>query len=368
MPRLPRLLAFAFACSASFACDPGSDNPASAPLAGPGGPGSPGGGGAASVVSWEGPATDDTWTRSSEETPVGTHGQLSVVGTNLVDQNGEPVQLKGVSSLWLNWENAGFAENEAAVLWMRDNWNISLIRAAMGVEPDGAYLANKDKAKAQVDRVVTSAVAAGIYVIIDWHDHNAATENQAEAVAFFSEVSAKYKDLPNVIYETFNEPLMIPWDTIKAYHEAVVPAIRANDPANVIVLGTPNWSQYVDIAAQAPVAGENLMYTLHFYTCTHTGWLRTRAETALARGLPLFVTEWGATPADGGAEDRVVCEPQADEWHTWMRLHLVSWTAWKLDGCPDSSCLLRPGAPLEGGWTDEWLQGHGPYVREKLLD
>src|SRR4051812_43965911 len=48
------------------------------------------------------------YTASSEVPPSGSpvelHGQLQVLGTELLDQNGEPVQLKGVSSMWLNWE------------------------------------------------------------------------------------------------------------------------------------------------------------------------------------------------------------------------------------------------------------------------
>jgi endoglucanase len=247
---------------------------------------------------------------------------------------------------------------------MRDNWNISLIRAAMGVEPPGAYLNASDEAKAQVDRIVQNAIAAGIYVLIDWHDHNAHLHTD-QAVAFFREVSAKYKDVPNVIYETFNEPEMIDWPTVKAYHEQVTAAIRENDPDNVIVLGTPNWSQYVDQAAASPVAGSNLMYTLHFYSCTHLGSLRGRADNAMSKGIALFVTEWGATHADGGLDGKL-CLTEASNWLNWLEAKKISWSAWKLDGCPDSSCLLQPGAPVSGGWTSQYLHGHASFVRDAL--
>jgi aryl-phospho-beta-D-glucosidase BglC (GH1 family) len=326
-------------------------------------PGSPTGAGGSGTSTWQ-PKTDDTWVRTGAS-PVETHGPLTVMGTGLVDSSGDPVQLKGVSSMWLNWEDNGFAENADAILWMRDHWNISVIRAAMGVEPSGAYMTNPDKAKAQVDRVVKGAVAAGVYVIIDFHDHNAHMHKD-QAVAFFAEMSAKYKDLPNVIYEPFNEPEMLDWPTIKSYHESVVAAIRTNDPDNVIVLGTPNWSQYVDVAAASPVAGENLMYTLHFYSCTHTAWLRARAETALGKGIPLFITEWGATHSDGGTDGKV-CLDEANTWLTWAASKGISWAAWKLDNCtPDSTCLLVPNAPVSGGWNSEFLRGHAPFVRDAL--
>lgn len=300
------------------------------------------------------------------ETPVERHGALRVDGRFLVDEHDEPVQLRGVSSMWLNWEDDGFAESAEALRWMRNNWGLTVIRAAMGVEPEGAYLTDPDQARAQVETVVGNAIAAGVYVIIDWHDHKA-LEHQDEAVAFFSEMANKYGDVPNVLYEPFNEPLEVHWaKDLKPYHEAVVAAIRAVDPDNVVILGTPRWSQEVNRAAADPLDGDNLMYTLHFYACTHGANLRSTAQTAIDRELALFVTEWGATHADGGL-DGVVCQAEAADWHDWLNQRGISWTAWKLDACePDSSCLLAPRAPVSGGWTSEHLQGHGLFVRAQM--
>jgi endoglucanase len=301
------------------------------------------------------------------DAPVLRHGQLRVEGTHLVDQTGAVVQLKGVSTMWLNWENR-YSTSRAGFAWMRDNWNVSVIRAAMGVEPEGAYLTDPEAALAQLRLVVQNAIAVGIYVLIDWHDHNA-TEHQDEAVAFFSLVAREFGDTPNVIYEPFNEPLNIPWSTaIKPYHEAVLRAIRAEDPDNVAILGTRSWSQRVDEAALDPLDGANLMYTVHFYACDHKEYQRGVAQTAFAAGLPLFVTEWGATPADGGSARPTVCEADAQVWHDWLDAQNISWVAWKLDGCKDSSCLfINRDAPADGGWTDEWLNGHAHFVIQHLL-
>jgi hypothetical protein len=68
------------------------------------------------------------------QTPVGRHGQLHVDGPQFVDQSGVPVQLKGVSTMWLNWEDRSSSSREA-LEWMRDNWGLRVIRAAMGGEP-----------------------------------------------------------------------------------------------------------------------------------------------------------------------------------------------------------------------------------------
>jgi endoglucanase len=73
------------------------------------------------------------------------------------------------------------------------------------------------------------------------------------------------------------------------------------------------------------------------------------------------VTEWGATNADGGLDGQV-CASEAQAWLDWMKTNQISWTAWKLDDCNDSSCILNPGTPVTGNW-DNSLHGHGSLVR-----
>ncbi|MBQ0977292.1 cellulase family glycosylhydrolase [Micromonospora sp. M61] len=293
-------------------------------------------------------------------TPVERYGQLRVCGTTMCDKTGARVQLRGISSMWLNWETAPYAENVSALTWMRDNWNLQVIRAAMGVEPAGAYLSDPAKARAQVETIINNAVTAGVYVIVDWHAHEA-QNNQSQAVAFFGDLARRYGHLPNVIWEPYNEPLQVSWtNVIKPYHQAVVSAIRAADPDNIVVLGTPTWSQDVDVAAASPVTGTNLMYTLHFYSCTHGASLRAKGDAAIRAGLALFVTEWGASHADGGLDGRS-CLPEAQSWIDWMKTNGISWTAWKLDVGTDTTNLLSPGAPVTGGWNN-YLHGHAPFV------
>lgn len=343
-------------------------------------------GGADSPTGGVGGETGGTFSGDAA-TPVGKHGHLQVVGTQLTDQAGLPVQLKGVSSQWLNWETDGYALNLNALIWMRDNWNLSLIRAAMGAESSaqGSYLDAKDPAAGrtemlrQVKIIVDNAVAADVYVLIDFHSHTAHL-HQAEATDFFKQMVELYGALPNVLFEPFNEPKdasptdTLEWPEIKPYFESIVSTIRENDPdenENVIILGTPRWSQDVDDAALDPLSGSNLMYTLHFYACSHGEKLRAVGEQALLNGLPLFVTEWGATDADGGVDGTPVCAAEADLWHSWMDDNAISWAAWKLDDCDgmgpaDTSCLLARDAPLDGGWTEANLNGHGSYVVSKL--
>jgi endoglucanase len=290
----------------------------------------------------------------------------------------------------LNYESKTFPESKPALQYARDHWKLSVIRAAMGVDAQGGYLgtgtgANADQAMmlSKVNTIVQNAIDLGIYVIIDWHTSDAVTSTTTQAPqasTFFTQMATMYGSSPNVIYEDYNEPTGATWAQIKPYHQMVVAAIRAVDPDNLIVLGTPTYSQDVDKAAADPVAGTNLLYTLHFYACTHKQPLRDKANTAISMGLPLFVTEFGATPADGGvvkSGDNDVCEGETNTWFTWMAANNISGASWKLDQCTDSSCILTADAPVDGPWTDNYLTqdsggtpidggekggGHGQFV------
>jgi endoglucanase len=320
--------------------------------------------------SWTPPDPEDT--DAPAGSPVALHGQLKVEGGQLKDQSGLPVQLKGVSSMWLNWDIHGYPSSLDGLTFMRDNWKVSVIRAAMGTEQSGGYLTDPNAMLRKVDNMIRNALKVGVYVLVDWHTEKA-VEQQTQAVAFFSDMAQKFGAYPNVIWETYNEPRGYDWSdpndpttpTIKKYHEAVVSAIRAVDPDNLIILGTPNWSQKVDEAAADPVAGSNLLYTLHFYSCSHFEWLRALGNKAIASGAALFITEFGATHADGGlsnsdpARDHYyACPDEANLWFDWMAQNNISGIAWKLDACSDASCILTSKAPMDGPWPDDMLSTH----------
>ena len=58
----------------------------------------------------------------------------------------------------------------------------------MGIEDPGGYIDNKQSNKERLQTVVNSAIDEGIYVIIDWHSHNA-EDHLEEAKIFFQEMA-----------------------------------------------------------------------------------------------------------------------------------------------------------------------------------
>lgn len=294
---------------------------------------------------------------------VSQHGRLQVAGNRIVGTDGKPVSLAGISFGWSQWEAARFY-NAGTVNWLKQDWHAQIVRAALGLHAEpGSYLQKPDANRARVTKVVDAAIAADLYVIIDWHDHHA-HERTDLAVAFFTDMARRYGDRPNVIYEIFNEPEKISWSRdIKPYAEKVIAAIRAIDPDNLIVVGTPVWSQDVDIAAADPIKDANVAYTLHFYAGTHKQELRDKAAKALAAGAALFVTEWGTCEASGNGP---IDDASVKAWMDFIRANQLSHCNWAVYDKKETAALVLPRASSKGGWKDKDLSPSGKYVRELL--
>ena len=292
--------------------------------------------------------------------PVSDHGLLRVNGPKLVGTDGRTVSLAGVSFGWSQWEAAPYY-NAKVVNWLQQDWKASIVRAALGVHEKG-YLTHPEAEKARVCAVVDAAIAADMYVLIDWHDHHA-NKHTGLAVAFFSEMARKYGRRPHVIYEIFNEPIKgLTWARdVKPYAEKVIAAIRAIDPDNLIIVGTPNWSQDVDLAAADPIKADNIAYALHFYAGTHKESLRAKAVTAMELGLPLFVTEWGTCEASGAGGVDVA---STKAWLDFMREWQLSHCNWGIYDKAETAAIMVPGASTRGGWTAQQLTESGRLARD----
>ena len=294
-------------------------------------------------------------------------GALSVNGTQLVDQNGNPVQLRGISTHGLSWFPNFVDQN--AFRQFREEWNVNVMRLAMYTHENGGYCTdgNKENLKNIIYRGVQYATDNDMYVIIDWHVLQEQNPNvyKEEAKKFFSEMSEKYKDYNNVIYEICNEPNGgVGWSEVKSYAEEIIPVIRANDEKAIILVGTPNWSQRVDEAANDPITGyDNIMYTLHFYAATHKDDLRNTMVNAINAGLPVFVSEYGICDASGnGGLDK----DSAQKWVDTMNSYGVSYICWALANKNESAALIKSSCSKTSGFDDNDLSESGKWLYQTL--
>lgn len=301
------------------------------------------------------------------QTPVARNGKLSVVGTNLCNSEGTPVQLKGVSTHGIAW----FPQyiNRDAFITLRDDWNADIIRLAMYTQEYGGYRSggNREELKNKVKEGVNLCTELGLYCIVDWHilsDGNP-NDSKEDAKAFFAEMSATYAGNNNVIYELCNEPNGgTNWNQIKQYADEVIPVIRANSPDAIILVGTPTWSQDVDQVAANPVAnGHNVMYSLHFYAATHTDWIRNKLRTAHDAGTPVFVSECSICDASGNGN---IDYNSAEQWMSLLSEYKVAYICWNLSNKSESSSVIASWCNKTSGWTEDELSETGRFFRNKM--
>ncbi|MCH5267810.1 MAG: glycoside hydrolase family 5 protein [Lachnospiraceae bacterium] len=300
----------------------------------------------------------------------GKHGKLKVKGTKLVDKAGKAVQLKGVSSHGINWDVGEPFVNEKALQNLRDEWGVNCFRVAMYTEDYNGYCvtdnASRKKLLNKIDVAVKAGKKLGMYVIIDWHILNDGNpkKNQSKAKAFFKKVANKYRGEGHVLYEICNEPNGgTKWKTIKSYAKSVIKVIRKYNKNAIIIVGTPNWSQDVDVASKSPITGyKNIMYSFHFYAATHKDSYRNKVKTALKNKLPLICTEFSACEASGnGSYDF----SSANKWMSLMNKNKIGYCCWSLSNKPESASLLKSSCKRTSGFKTKDLSRMGRWLVEK---
>jgi endoglucanase len=328
------------------------------------GTGGTGGGGGTGGASTGGASTGGASTGGSggtggctgTVTPVCVHGQLRIEGNKFVDQSGRPVTLHGMSMY--DWSEQGRQfYNTSAVGRLATDMKCTVLRIPI-------LPSNYPGAVNRVKTVVDACIANGIYAILDWHSMGGA--NAGNASAFFEEMARAYGNTPNVMYEPWNEPVNESWQTIKAYHETVIRAIRAIDPDNIIILGNRQWDQNPQEAADDPVTiSTNLAYTVHFYAASHSlaGWFQDNIETALSKPLALFVTEYGGCEANGSGN---LDEAEVRNWWSFLDANGIGCTAWAVETNSETSSVFVTDASDAGPWANGDLTNWGrvvfPYI------
>ena len=136
---------------------------------------------------------------------------ISVNGKQILF-NGKVGSIAGHSLFWSNtgWGGEKYY-NASVVSYIKNTYKSQLVRVAVGVEGSGSLVtgsaatatepatqpdpSNKTRAFAVID----AAIANDMYVIVDWHTHNA-EKYQSQAISFFREVASKYGTNNHIIY------------------------------------------------------------------------------------------------------------------------------------------------------------------------
>ncbi len=334
--------------------------------------------------------TGETKDVAFEDTAVGRHGKLSLEEVDgytapvIVDENGEPYQLRGVSSHGLSW----FPQyvNKEAYQNLRDEWGMNMVRIAVYArEGDYGYVTDKEgnstaanNAIAYNDEIIQKGVEAatelGMYVIIDWHVLNYnPNKDLTEASAFFEKYATMYKDYKNVLFEVCNEPNGVKWydgsgNDLYTYCSTVADVIRDCGNDSLIICGTNSYSQDVDEVAAKPLseAGiEDVLYTCHFYAATHYDTQMNKLKAAVEAGTPVMVSEYGVCVASGdGAYDL----ENADAWLDYCDANNISYACWAMSNSQESAAFFKTDCEHTSGWTEECLTVTSKYLINRYRD
>lgn len=298
---------------------------------------------------------------------ISANGALRVQGTQLVNERGVPVQLRGMSSHGLHWypEFTG----KAPILETKKR-GANVFRLAMYADSSHGGYSESPKAAEINKRLlfegIENALAADMYVIVDWHVLKEANPLYLthKALPFLTGVARSYPDHPAILYEICNEPNgETTWEHIRDYAEVVIPAIRAISPHAVILVGTPHWSSDVLAVSSHPLVHGNVMYTYHLYTGDTNYDFYYKLDLARALELPVFVSEWGISRDAASGELDV---EEGREFIRYMRDHMLSWTNWSLSNKDEDFSALRPNVARLEGWEAEDLTESGKLVFDAL--
>jgi enterochelin esterase-like enzyme len=337
------------------------------------------------MLDWmENPVSPEVALSNPGTGPVSYYGEMQTSGNRIIgERTQQPMQVKGISFFWSIWGGEKFW-TPGAVNALVDDWDVELIRAPMSVEEDDnwgtekGYLnpLGKQVQIENMERMVQAAIERDIYIIIDFHSHEAHLHTE-EAKEFFGYMAEKYGSYDNVIFEIYNEPIDADWPTIKAYAETVIESIREYSD-NLVIVGTEFYSQRVDNASMSPINDINTAYVFHFYA-SHGEELRQIVRTALNNNIPLFASEWGNINVWGDNINRTDAAgfKNSDDWHELMDENMISSANWavfaenKLNA--NSTCLHKLGinelSKTGENWNDTSIMTEsGKYVYNMLKE
>jgi endoglucanase len=280
-------------------------------------------------------------------------GGLRVEGNRLVDAAGAAVRIAGVNrsgseyACAQGWGMFDGPTDDASIdaiarfgaNAVRVPLNESCWLGINGVNPAYGGAVYQDAIRAYVDRLR----GKGLAVVLDLHwaapgDRRAVGQAIApdadHAPAFWRSVAARYKDVPGIAYDLFNEPRDISWPCWRdgcttpegwqaAGMQQLIDAVRGTGAAQPVIAMGLNWGGDLSgwLANRPADPGGQLAAGWHVYNfsgCNTTDcWDRTVAP--VAGQVPVVATEVGENDCAGGFLDTLL---------PWADAHGVGYLAW----------------------------------------
>jgi endoglucanase len=171
---------------------------------------------------------------------------------------------------------------------------------------------------AMVDSTIARAKSQGLDVLLDMHFSDRGDpanqayrlERMADAnhgIVFWKEVAERYKNDGRVIFELYNEPHDISWDTWlnggpsgdgfqTAGYQQLYDAVRSTGAHNLVIVNGLNWGYDMSQAGSHLLNGYNIIYGTHVYDWPEKQPARWDQDFGyLAAKVPVMIGEFGTT-------------------------------------------------------------------------
>jgi len=294
------------------------------------------------------------------ETPRRTKwpSELHVEGTRVLTKDAAPVWLQGVNVVSLEFLPKGDHVQKSTLVAIED-WKSNIIRLPV---KDEFWLGNDGADYRQrVDQIITLAANRGAYVLLDLHCFGVPGEKHA---AFWKDAAARYKNHPAVLFDLFNEPHGISWDTWREQMQQLLDAVRATGARNIVVASGLDWgydlSGVVNGFALEEKGGNGIIYATHIYP-----WKKDWKGKVLvtAANHPVLLGEVGCDIRPMPFEN----PKQREDVYQWapdviglIQKHRLHWTAFSFH--PSATPVMITGwdyapTPFWGVFVKEALAG-----------
>lgn len=290
-------------------------------------------------------------------TPPAARGALRAQGSQIVDATGQSILLRGAmiesSFAYINRWQRGQDPTQTlspATFAAMASWHMNVVRINISY---WIYQLDPTLFMSRLDQVVQNAHAAGLYVVLDYHDDgqsgNPAPDGMihAETVTFWTILATHYAKDPLMIFDPINEPKYTDWQTwlsgngagVLGYQQ-VIAAIRGAGAQQLIVLepgpacgcGHTIWQG----ADNFLPSDSNVLFSLHVYNEIISGNPQTwdAAWGPLLGHHPLYYGEWAVLPnSNTPSQCSGLTSDNADAitnaFLNYTQARQINWTAWQ---------------------------------------
>jgi hypothetical protein len=321
--------------------------------------------------------------------PGGGANGIRVVGNQLVDGAGQPLQLHGVNRSgaeyacaegWGIWD--GPTDDDSSIATMK-TWNINAVRLPLN---EDCWLAiNGVKAQyagptyqAAIVDYVDRLVAQGIVPIVNLHfsapgttvpDGQSPMPDRDHSVDFWRSVATTFRDRQGILFDLFNEPYpdsnadtTAAWTCVRdggtcpgvpfpaAGMQELVDTVRAAGAMQPLMIAGPQYAGVVDHWLQYKPSDpqEQLAASIHIYGLPLDSPCRLQScwdgdVAPLAQTTPIVIGELGDTDCTSSFSPPLM---------TWADAHQIGYTAWawNIATCSDPSLITSyDGTPTAYG-------------------